>query len=263
MEAHHERPVGPSQTNPRPLRPISLEIAKGELLFPPAYPYVVPDLSKKPWAIQEPPHISALDAWQKLQKSHKRPGCQALSINQWILYNLRYILDGDLAGAWAPLGGLSSQFNHVGIVLDLAVTAHAGVSLAYDLQVGNMAKQMAETDREKNKVEGLLSELNQEIENNCMREFGIIPTYTPHKTKNKGDKDKGKGDKTPKGERKKTTCALANSATTVGRPTRGANGTNNPRPGRTTGRTTGPKTPTRPTTQPRPSKKPRPLRRPR
>ena len=175
-----------------------------KLLSHPVAPHAVPGLSKKPWAIQEPAHTSALDTWQKLQKSHKRPGLQALSINQWFLYNVRYILAGDLDVAWAPFGGLSAQFNHVGIVLDLAVTEHAGVALSYDLQVGNLAKKMAETDREKNKVEGLLSDINQTIENNCLRESGIIPTYTPHKTKNnKGDKDKGKGDKTPKGTGKK------------------------------------------------------------
>ena len=174
----------------------SLEIAKGKLLSPPVFPYVVPDLSKKPWAIQEPAHTAALESWQKLQKSHKRPGTQEVSINQWFIYNLRYILAGDLAGAWDPFGGLAAQLNHIGIVLDLAVTEHAGVALSYDLQVKNLAKQMAETDREKNKVETLLSDLNQTIKNNVLREFGIMPTYTSHKSKPpKGDKDKGKGDK--------------------------------------------------------------------
>ena len=81
-----------------------LEIAKGKLLSHPVFPYAVPDLSKKPWALQETSHKTALWNWQKLQKSHKRPGCQALSINQWFLYNLRYIMAGDLAEAWAPSG---------------------------------------------------------------------------------------------------------------------------------------------------------------
>ena len=80
-----------------------LGIAKGEL-SPPVFPYVVPDLSKKPWAAQEPPHTSSLGTWKKLQKAHKGPGCRALSINQWFLYNHRYILSGDLTGALPPLG---------------------------------------------------------------------------------------------------------------------------------------------------------------
>ena len=182
----------------------SLEIARGKLLSPPVFPYVVPDLSKKPWAVQEPAHTSALESWQKLQQSHKRPGTQDLSINQWFLYNLRYVLAGDLAGAWSPFGGLAAQMNHIGIVLDLAVTEHSGVALSYDLQVKNLAKQMAETDREKNKVEGLLSDLNQTIKNNVLREFGIMPTYTSHKAKaQKGTKDKGRGDK-GKGKGKKS-----------------------------------------------------------
>ena len=174
----------------------SLEIARGELLTPPVFPYVVPDLSRKPWAIQEPAHVLALQNWQKLQKPHKRPGAQDVSINQWFLYNLRYILAGDLAGAWSPFGGLAAQMSHIGIVLDLAVTEHSGVALSYDLQIKNLAKQMAETDREKNKAESLLSDLNQTVKNNVLRDFGIMPTYTSVKSRApKGEKDKGKGDK--------------------------------------------------------------------
>ena len=83
----------------------SLEIARGKLLSPPVFPYVAPDLAKKPWAIQSPAQTSALDSWRKLQKSHKRPGAKDLSINQWFLYNLRYVPAGDLAGAWPPFWG--------------------------------------------------------------------------------------------------------------------------------------------------------------
>ena len=83
------------------------------------------------------------------------------------------------------------------IVLDIAVTEHAGVDLSYDLQVKNLAKQLVETDREKNKAECLLTEINQTIKNNCLMEFGIIPAYTNLKTSavKNSDKDKGKGNK--------------------------------------------------------------------
>ena len=111
----------------------------GGTAFAAGSPYVVPDMSKKPWAVQQPAHTSALEEWPKLQKSHKRPGCQSLSINQWFPCNLRYILAGDLAGAWSPFGGMAARLNHVGIVLDLAVTEHAGVALSCDLQVKNLA----------------------------------------------------------------------------------------------------------------------------
>ena len=87
------------------------------------------------------------------------------------------------------------------IVLDLDVTEHAGVALSYDLEVKTLEKQLAETGREKNKVEALLTGLNQTIGNNCLGEFGIIPTYANNKTKTikTPDKDKGKGNKDHKG----------------------------------------------------------------
>ena len=55
---------------------------------------------------------------------------------------------------------------------------------------------MAETDRERIQVDALLSDLNITIKHNSLREFGIMPTYTDHKSKQTtGDKVKGKGDK--------------------------------------------------------------------
>ena len=44
-------------------------------------------------------------------------------------------------------GGLAAQMDHIGIVLGLDVAEHEGVSLSYDMQVKNMATQMAETER--------------------------------------------------------------------------------------------------------------------
>ena len=104
-------------------------------------------------------------------------------------------------GSLGPFGGIAAQLSHVSIVLDLAVTEHAGVALSYDLAVKTLAKQLSETDRDKNKVEALLTELNQTIRNNCLREFGIIPTYANNKTRaiKTSDKDKGRGNKDHKG----------------------------------------------------------------
>lgn len=70
-------------------------------------------------------------------------------------------------------------FYHIGIGLDRAATEHAGVALAYDAQVNALARQMAETGRDRNQVEELGSDLNVEIKNNVFRVFGIMPTYTP------------------------------------------------------------------------------------
>ena len=76
---------------------------------------------------------------------------------------MRYVLAGDLTGAWSPFGGLEAQMNHIGIVLDLAVTEHAGVALSYDLQEKYIAERMTETDLVRSKVGGLLPDLNQYV----------------------------------------------------------------------------------------------------
>ena len=52
----------------------------------------------------------------------------------WLLYALRFILVGDLLGAWSTFGGISAQLSHLGIPRHLAITEHVTILITYDAE---------------------------------------------------------------------------------------------------------------------------------
>ena len=52
-----------------------------------------------------------------------------------MLNYLRFILAGDLAGAWASFGGLAAQFTHLGTLLVIASAENAMSDMANDREV--------------------------------------------------------------------------------------------------------------------------------
>ena len=110
----------------------------------PAYrPYVIPDLSKEPWRPFYPAHSKALDSWRTLNGLRKKPSPLGLSFQFWTFYNLRFLLAGDLAGCWAPFGGMSAQLTHLGLILNMAVLENATIAMTYAKQFRDQAAHLA------------------------------------------------------------------------------------------------------------------------
>ena len=95
----------------------TLEIEKAKQKRPAYHPYVTPDLSKEPWRPFYPAHAKAMDTWRTLNISHKKPSPLDFSFQAFVFYNLRFLLAGDLTGAWTPFGGISAQMTHFGLIL--------------------------------------------------------------------------------------------------------------------------------------------------
>ena len=60
-------------------------------------------------------------------------GSPELAIGILPLYRAGFILCGDLSDSRASVGRLVAQFNHLGVVVGLAITGRAGIALTYDL----------------------------------------------------------------------------------------------------------------------------------
>ena len=83
-------------------------------------PYVTTDsLAPHPWMPLGEPHLKALGRWEASQvTSHRNTGGQGLSLGQYALYWVGFILAGDLAGARSGYGGLTAQINNLANVLN-------------------------------------------------------------------------------------------------------------------------------------------------
>ena len=60
-----------------------------------------------------------------------------------MLYNLRFLLTGDMMGCWSDFGGLAGQLNHLSIVLHLAITENVTLALIYDQELKQHAQRLA------------------------------------------------------------------------------------------------------------------------
>ena len=94
---------------------ISLEIARSHNTVPSFDPYVIPQLTEKPWVAPTADHDAAMTRWKSGVKGPKKRARQELSFQCWITYQLRFMITSQLCGALAPFGGISSQFNHLAI----------------------------------------------------------------------------------------------------------------------------------------------------
>ena len=93
----------------------SSELEKGRISRPPYVPYVTVDsLASYPWMPPDEPHNKALERWKTNQSTfHRMTGDQDLSLGQYVLYRMRFVLSGDLAGDWSDFGGLTAQINNI------------------------------------------------------------------------------------------------------------------------------------------------------
>ena len=107
--------AGPLQPEQDMTNYFSTELEKGRISRPPYTPYVTVDsLASYPWMPTDDPHHKALDRWKTNQTTFNRyAGSQDLSLGQFVLYRMRFILSGDLTNAWSDYGGLTAQINNL------------------------------------------------------------------------------------------------------------------------------------------------------
>ena len=100
----------------------------------PAYtPFIVPDVSASPWAVTAKEHVAAVVRWRGNSRQAKRDENSTLKPMQaWLLYQIRFLIAADLAGAWSSFGGLAAQLNHLAIVMNISIVESASVALSYD-----------------------------------------------------------------------------------------------------------------------------------
>ena len=85
-----------------------------------------------------------LEKWRGTQKSFGRyTGSQDLSLGQYAIYRVRFTPAGDLTDSWGDFGGLTAQLDHLANVLELSITDHAGIAVAYDRRAHLMMQKEA------------------------------------------------------------------------------------------------------------------------
>ena len=182
----------------------TVELTKAKQKRPAYKPYVVPDLSKEPWRPFYPAHAKALETWRALNNSHKKPSPLDLSFQTWVFYNLRFLLAGDLTGAWTPFGGMSAQLSHLGLLLNMSVIENATIAMTYSKLFREQAAHLARQRTTTVDWTSFLSEEDDVIKRNALRELGhgstTMPNSFPPKQKAKappppfgGDKSSRKG----------------------------------------------------------------------
>ena len=78
-------------------------------------PYIYLDLARKRWAHPIIEHQSANEAWGVDVRNYPNP--KPASIQQYLLFRLRFISEADIAHAFDSFGWAGAQFNNIGISL--------------------------------------------------------------------------------------------------------------------------------------------------
>ena len=124
---------------------ISAELAKALATSPAYTPFVVLDVSKKPWVPGAADHVKAVESCSSRMKNFK--SAQQLSFQSWMLYMLRFFVAAEACKAWDSFGGLIAQLNNLGVVLNIAITENVATALLYDTQLrahlADLARQRA------------------------------------------------------------------------------------------------------------------------
>ena len=93
-------------------------------------------------------HTTSYEGWKKNSKQAKRKVLpQELSIQAWLMYHLRFLFAAESCRAFDAFGGLCTQFNLLGVVLNLTVTEGVALGMAYfrilSIRLEEMARQRA------------------------------------------------------------------------------------------------------------------------
>ena len=183
----------------------SFELAKGRCKKPPMVPFVVGDMSLKPWMPNESAHTRAMEGWISLQRTHKRPSSTAVSFQAWISYSLRFILAGDLASAWKTFGGIAAQLSHLGTVLNIATLENATIAMTYDAKVRHHAHELSKMREKDSEIIALLLNEDQRLKRETLRDCGFTQTFDHVPAKeSKRSQDKGVAKNTKRSKGKQT-----------------------------------------------------------
>lgn len=130
---------------------ISLELARGRSKVPAYTPFIVPDVTAAPWAVQSKEHEAAFSRWRNNARgSKKEEKSSSIPMQAWLLYQIRFMVAADLAGAWSAFGGMAAQLNHLSIVMNISITESAAIALSYDRLVREFLAERARSRHEIN-----------------------------------------------------------------------------------------------------------------
>ena len=131
---------------------ISSELARGVAKVPAYTPFIAPDVATAPWAVTAKEHVAAVFRRRGNSRQHKKGGNSTdIPIQAWLLYQLRFLVAADLAGAWSGFGGSAAQLSHLAIVMDISIVERASVALSYD----RLSREfLAERDRPRREIAG-------------------------------------------------------------------------------------------------------------
>ena len=93
---------------------------EGSKAIPPYIPFVAPKLWEAPWALQDPTHKRAAESERSRQKRNAVK-TSFLNTGQLALTYLRYIMAGELSGAWTKFGGLGAMLTNLASIMELSV----------------------------------------------------------------------------------------------------------------------------------------------
>ena len=119
-----------------------------------------------------------------------------MPFGKFLLYRIRFMRAGDLAGAWADFGRLAAQLNRLAVVLGLAISDHAGIAITYDTRAQRTIRKLAKARSTKADYFSLLSTPYRGIRADVVRDFEIRTESMKKdkdKEKEKGTKGKEKG----------------------------------------------------------------------
>ena len=157
---------------------------------PPYTAFVIPKPHERPWCVDPPSHERGNKAWKESVPHKSKDSPQQVSIHAWLLYMLRFILVGDLLGAWSPFGGLSAQLSHLSIVLHLATVENATLAIMYDSEVRAQIQRPSRLRDEGADFERLLTEENVEIKQRLKADWGRTKARKAAEKTSKGIKER-------------------------------------------------------------------------
>ena len=151
----------------------SAQLEVGRTARPPMSPYITTDtLGCYPWMPSGDPHMKALEKWRTGARSYRRfTGDQNLSMSQYFLYRLRFVLAGDLTDVWSDCGGLIAQLNLIALVTDMSITDHPGIAITYDHRIHRHIQKLAQKRASSKDYFSILSIIQPDIKAAALRDF--------------------------------------------------------------------------------------------
>ena len=129
----------------------SKELSEAAAAFPPYTPYCARAPQDLPWRLDKPSHTRA---WEDEKARQKRFGQLPPCLNsaQMVLYRLRIIIAGDLAGAWDKHGGFSAQLRLLASHLEACIENNTEVMARLSEEESEVLSHMSRSRMESKEV---------------------------------------------------------------------------------------------------------------